>query len=142
MTKLVYVFLYLFSLFATQHFLFNSQIYYTPSYWLAPLGIQMQDNEIIFTFVSTPKNSFQFSYAVANEPYPSPCKMHNLNLNSNKMQQKKREREKEKPLRSRCENMAKLYANYAAAWRGEQPSSHSKLPVKFSLTSFWPNQIA
>lgn len=42
---------------------------------------------------------------------------------------------------SRWENMAKLYANYAA-WRGEQPSSHSKLPVKFCLTSFWPNQIA
>lgn len=47
--------------------------------------------------------------------------------------QKKRQKE--------CENMAKLYANYAA-WRGEQPSSHSKLPVKFCLTSFWPNQIA
>lgn len=87
-----------------------SQLYYTPSYWLAPLGIQMQDNEIIFTFVSTPKNSFQFSYAVANEPYP--CKMHNLNLNSNKMQQKKeRERERktvEKSLRKYGKTICKL----------------------------------
>lgn len=76
----------------------------------------MQHNETIFTFVST-QNSFQFSYAMyfaiplsgiaISQPTNRVAgKTYNLNLNFNKICAAR--------AKNRCENMAELYANYAA----------------------------
>lgn len=67
-----------------------------------------------------------------------PGKMHNLNLNSNKIYAAFRR--KAKRMRKYGKTICKLCC--LAGRTTEQPSSHSKLPVKFCLTSFWPNQIA